>query len=541
MISALFCYIISVTGNNEISEHGNGKGAEGMKRFLSILLALVLLIGCTGAIAEGTAGSFRYEGNGFDTPEEAALWYLAGLKNGDFEQALSAFAWETQAEHFNFKAQITRAKGIDLSYVPGMPATGGLLTSAMAEQLRTYQANVICTALEIFVNDELYVSRTNSVALPSEEETDAYFLRCDNGRIGKLAEMDNIRIYMPDAVTDGKFSMEHNQKAYLSMNAKYGADETKDVVVAADIGGETWMTAPTAARYGDRWYLVSTGSMTTNILGINMYTVAFFPLPEGQKELLEREQPVMTAAALPESGGTGIRYEGNGFATPEEAVACYVEGLRNGNVQQMLSAFAWETQIARYSLKDYCLYYHVITPYAPVRMPSLNPLTEDANVASMRYQTYRKIYFAIRTYMLEEEAGAQQLLNGTRVDLKDEEAVDAFIRMFDNDRAERLKTLGEIRMINPADSLEYFMSDQYTDRMETLRKICGADEIMETVAYAEMDGDTLVCNPLLARYGERWYMVAAGSTAFAYLAIEANRQAFLVVKGSFEEAMNPQK
>ena len=157
-----------------------------MKRFLCILLAAALLLGCCGALAED---GFRYEGDGFDTPEEAALWYLAGLKNGDYDQMLSAFAWETQADHYDFKKQITRTKGITPVTVPGMPASNGLLRTAALEQIRDYQIHMICVSLENYINDEMYASLTSSLLFNTDEEPDEYFRRCDNGRIEKLAEM----------------------------------------------------------------------------------------------------------------------------------------------------------------------------------------------------------------------------------------------------------------------------------------------------------------------------------------------------------------
>lgn len=136
--------------------------------------------------------SSRYEGSGFDTPEEAALWYLAGIRNLDFEQILSAFAWETQAAHFDFRAFISRIQNIVISYHPGMPASNGLLLSAMVEELRDYQVDLIRRALENFVNDEVPNNGAVSVGLQTEEEMEAYLERCDNGKVEALATMGNI-------------------------------------------------------------------------------------------------------------------------------------------------------------------------------------------------------------------------------------------------------------------------------------------------------------------------------------------------------------
>ena len=58
-------------------------------------------------------------------------------------------------------------------------------------------------------------------------------------------------------------------------------------------------------------------------------------------------------AKLQRDASISIKYEGKGFGTPEEALTCYMEGLKNLDFEQMLIAFAWETQMAHYDFKAY--------------------------------------------------------------------------------------------------------------------------------------------------------------------------------------------
>ena len=106
---------------------------------------------------------------------------------------------------------------------------------------------------------------------------------------------------------------------------QYGADEVVNVVAAADIGGEILAVAPTVARYGEKWYLVSVGSMVSNILGIDMNHQAFSVLPADMATALQALTPVRTAS-LTDGKQQKFRYEEDGFKTPEEAVAFYLEG-----------------------------------------------------------------------------------------------------------------------------------------------------------------------------------------------------------------------
>ena len=339
-------------------------------------------------------------------------------------------------------------------------------------------------------------------------------------------------------MTGGKFTLGKNPENYLKQNARYGADETRDVVIAADIGDETVVIAPTVGRYGSRWYVVSTGSMTSNILGVSMNTVSFLVLPDELKLYLQDAAPVASVSALPEPDGRKIRYETEGFPSPQGAVTWYLNGLKNGDVQQMMRAFAWETQAERYSLKEYALYMRAISISSPVRMPGVNAFMTDMNMGALRYQQLRKIYNAIRCYILNDEEGARDLLGGYMLNLPDEESADGFIRMFDNGRAEKLAKMDNIRLIDPALLVPGYNDERIQQRLETNRRIYGADEIMETLVAAELDGETLFCNPVLARYGDSWYMVAAGGITFAYLNVEVNRQAFFTLEGSFGEAVS---
>lgn len=506
------------------------------KAFLCFFLSAAIVLGCTCAIAE--SDPFRYEGPGFDTPEEAVLYYLAGLKNQDFEQMLDAFAWETQAEHFDYKSLITRVKGADPVLIPGMPFSCNLLRSANLEQLRGAQSDYISRALQCYINDELYQSQTQSLLIRQEDDIDAYFGRCDNGRAEQLTAMSNIRIYTPDDLTDGKFSLGKNPENYLKMNARYGADETRDIVVVSDVGSQSLAVSPTVARYGDRWYLVSVSSMTSMILGINVDTQAFYILPDDISARLETITPAAQVSALPEKNHHAFRYEGDGFDTPEEAVACYLNGLKSGNMQQVLSAFAWETQNEHYSLKDYMLRMKSVSLSSPVKMPGTNELVASSNLCSLRYDQSRKIYRSVRSFVLKNTDGpAAELLKGRRVNLTNEEEIDDFIGAFDRGYDQKLAQMGEIFYINPVVVIPKYTSDTNLKLLGQYQKIYGADELYEILALVDLGGELLVADPILARYGEKWYVVSVPGLAFNMLNVSADFMGFVSLEGTMDSVL----
>ena len=481
---------------------------------------------------------FRYEGNGFDTPEDAVLYYLAGLKKFDIDQMLGAFAWETQVAHWSLRERIVYMKGIDPVTIPNMPNSGDLLISANLEKIRGSMASYICIGLEIYLlrDNHFYNSPTMSLQFHEDAEADDYIRLFDTDRIKKLAGMTSVTFYNPDDVTQASSAPDKVRKSrqdnYVVQNHWYGADEVRDIVAVVNLGDEMIGVAPTAARYGDRWYLVSISSVTQNILGIEIYQRAIGLLPDEMQESLKYLTPVMTAD-LPDVSQTEIRYEGEGFNSPEEAVACYMDGLKNQNIQQMLSAFAWETQTAHYSMREQLLRTGSIYMDALVRMPSPDATYASANLHAIRYRQGSLICNTVRSYILETSAEAYKAI-GMRLEISDNEALEAFLRYFDNDRAEKLKSMTNYRFFNAGDLLGERYNQTTIDR---LLLTYGADELREVVGVAEMGDETLICSPLVARYGEKWYIVNCSGILFSWLNIDTYHQAFVSVKGSFEDAV----
>ena len=251
------------------------KGVTLMKKLISFFLALTILLAASCAFAEEPAANsaIRYEGAGFDTPEDAVACYMNGLKNLDFEQMLSAYAWETLASHYSVEKFLQRIKAyIPTSYVR-MPAANDFMVSATLHSLRAAEVRMIYNALEAYILGEDY---PDGKAIPlQEKDVEAFLQKFDNGKLEALTGMSDITFLTPDSVTDNKFSLEQNQEALKKQTAQYGADELVNIVATAFVGDGTIICMPTVARYGDRWYMVSVNSITSMILGVDMNHQAF--------------------------------------------------------------------------------------------------------------------------------------------------------------------------------------------------------------------------------------------------------------------------
>ena len=244
---------------------------------------------CGEKLGKTVSFAVRYEGDGFATPEEALTCYMEGLKNLDFEQMLSAFAWETQMEHYDLQVFFERIRAYQPTIRPRMPSVNDFMFSANVNILRFNQADMIYRSIEAYILGEdapAEAAKGSIVFQKDSDDVEVFLNKFDNGRLEKLTQMTNIRCLSPDAVSDNKFSNEINREIFIKQTAYYGADETVNLVGIADVGDETLYCCPTICRYGDKWYLVSVSSMASNIVGVPIHYQAFVCGPGSLESML---------------------------------------------------------------------------------------------------------------------------------------------------------------------------------------------------------------------------------------------------------------
>ena len=126
---------------------------------------LIICCGCADEISEkektempqpAEAVTIRsgYEGEGFDTPEEAVLYFLDGLKNLDYEQMLDAYAWETRISHYSMEEKFRQ----DRMFAPGdvwLPGSDDFTHALNLAALRDGEAGYIARSIQSFLLDDL--------------------------------------------------------------------------------------------------------------------------------------------------------------------------------------------------------------------------------------------------------------------------------------------------------------------------------------------------------------------------------------------------
>lgn len=224
-------------------------------------------------------------------------------------------------------------------------------------------------------------------------------------------------------------------------------------------------------------------------------------------------------------GTPAIRFEGDGFDTPEAAVAFYLDGLKALDIDQMLRAFAWETQAEHFSVEKSIARTRMYSQNTVPRMPSLNGFMTRVNMHALRSAQISLIYNSLEAFLLGEHA-----TDGKIVRLADEAEAEAFFAHFDGQKLALLSGMTNVRFLSP-DTVtggRYSRTASMPSSAATMA-MYGADEVTEVAALADLGGQTLFCAPRVARYGEKWYLVSVNGLTDSILSIDLFRQAFVVV------------
>ena len=306
----------------------------------------------------------------------------------------------------------------------------------------------------------------------------------------------------------------------------YGTDELVHLPTVADVGDEKLLLIPSVARYGDRWYLFSLNSyamseVTQKLGAVNVGFCFFTDLPFSDMLARPADESNSAMQSLPK-----IRYEGDGFSTPEEAVTEYLNGLKNADVKQMLRAFAWETLADRCDPDAYLAYMRVFYPLR-YPLPKFDTFSAQIDMHYLRGQQIAYIYRSFVQYLLPEnylvdhESAKGSGIIGI---LKDEE-LDTLIQYFnDHERVkvDALHQLDHIRFITPDQATGGSFSDVTPEFYAGQTVLYGADEVRDMVAVADIGEEHVLVAPVVARYGDRWYLVDLNSVTRLLMKLDMN-------------------
>ena len=264
------------------------------KRKLQAWFAICLLVVCAAMPQLSYADQKTYEGTGWDTPEDAVLHYLDGLKEQDIGKMISAYAVETCIDHFDLKAQLARIGVYTMSMTPSMPNSGNLLRGINIETRKNqivqsilWQITAICLPGQDF-SQPIPLSRENDgeAAAAFVEGIEGAFDAVDFGTLTFLR-------FTPPEQASELYASERNQENIKEQIAPYGAEEARSVIAHFIVGENFCAFTCDAIRYGDRRFMHQPGGNIGVLVRLNApYGMISVPKGELVNMLGELDAPI---------------------------------------------------------------------------------------------------------------------------------------------------------------------------------------------------------------------------------------------------------
>lgn len=264
-----------------------------MKRLLICLLVLLLTV---PALAEAPSAlrprrdeaveetpqvalsGVRFEGEGYESPEEAVAAYLQAKKNGDAAGMLATFAIETYVENVDAQASLWRVR----AFMPGNSALplGGdhQLQMAAAKRYAELANTLYYQWLALSWPDEYGEFGAQAVMFQDEAEVEAFRAALAANDVAPLLEALELIEFIPVQNIDENYLSQNSLRMRAQQAAAYGCDAMSDVVARLSIGGEEWYQCMQCARYGDKWYNIAFSGNAGNMLGIDAYSAGLAPV-----------------------------------------------------------------------------------------------------------------------------------------------------------------------------------------------------------------------------------------------------------------------
>lgn len=216
--------------------------------------------------------------------------------------------------------------------------------------------------------------------------------------------------------------------------------------------------------------------------------------------------------------------EGPGFDTPEEAIIAYVEAMKSGDVNQMLSTFAIETYVDNYDVKAAV---EKAGGYSSATIPpflSIDAYTRYINICMReRYLTElllsQYFYFAdmldyYRAISLTGDCQGYGSPENFFDALQDEDWMDTLADMKYGD----VKTAEDLRNLLAED----YFSESGQNSTDKTMKVLGCDELVPLAIEVEFDGKEYYLSMDVICYNGRWYNYVPGGTIAWFIKTDVN-------------------
>jgi len=225
-----------------------------MKPISRALVCLLAICLCAPVFAH--ANQPTYEGPGWDTPEEAVLYYLEGLREQDLGKMIGAYAIETYIDHFDLSALLARMRAYAPTMSPRLPNTGGLVRAINIEERKSeIVRGIFLHMASICMPEQDFFQMTTFAPENADEEIKAFVEGLDNAFDAVDFGTLKVLCFTPPEDISEHYASEQNQENMRRQVAPFGADEARSVIAAFTVDDKLGVLACEAMRYADRWFM----------------------------------------------------------------------------------------------------------------------------------------------------------------------------------------------------------------------------------------------------------------------------------------------
>ena len=220
--------------------------------------------------------------------------------------------------------------------------------------------------------------------------------------------------------------------------------------------------------------------------------------------------------AAPAPTAEPARLQGEGYDTPEAALQAYLDFLRQGDLDGMLSVFALESHASQMDFAasiEYSPYNLTTGNYSSGPLPPVSDTARAFNLEGFRSAAARDLYQQYLYFMLrgtEYLNSSYQYFPSSKTETAEREALAAAL--------DREVSFSELQFLGFVESEPYFTDRQAESfRRYQTRQLAaaGAEELRELSAEIRLDGEDFVLFFTLARYEGRWYILNLGNYLYS--------------------------
>lgn len=245
----------------------------------SAFSSFFLLERITAAIPASCAQvSYSIEGEGFDSPEDAALAYLEGLRDLDLNRMISTFAVESYAKNYNFEATLNRVKVYQFGLEIKLPNANEFVTALNIESRRSRVSYMVLCHYMFLCDHEFDPVEP----LPMKEETDVLNFIAQFKTSLSAPSFKTLKIlgFIPPSAFSEFYDNPRNTENIARVAASRGADSQKSCVAVFSLDRKEYVFCLDAISYGGKWYIAELGGNTATLKNIVVLSMGTMPISD---------------------------------------------------------------------------------------------------------------------------------------------------------------------------------------------------------------------------------------------------------------------